>query len=61
MVTARAMTNLLVDAVDHKADLSDSATVERYLMAESDNTPVKLRRYGPKSHQWLVILDHVTY
>ena len=61
MVTARAMTNLLVDAVDHKADLSDSATVERYLMAESDNTPVKIRRYGPNSHQWLVILDHVTY
>ena len=61
MVTARAITNLLVDAVDHKADLSDSATVERYLMAESDNTPVKIRRYGPKSHQWLVILDHVTY
>ena len=61
MVTARAITNLLVDAVGHKADFTDSATVERYLVAESNNTPVKIRRYGPKSHQFLVILDHVTY
>lgn len=61
MVTARAITNLLVDAVNHKADFRDSATVERYLVAESDNTPVKMRRYGPDSHQFLVILDHVTY
>jgi len=61
MVTARAVTNLLVDAVDHKADLSDSSVVERYVAAECDNSPVKLRRYGPGSHQFLVILDHITY
>ncbi len=61
MVTARAITNLLVDAVDHKADIGDSTTVERYLVAECNNQPVKLRRYGPGSHQWLVILDHITY
>ena len=61
MVTARAVTNLLVDAVNHKADFTDSATVERYMSAEVNNTPVKIRRYGPKSHQFLVILDHITY
>jgi hypothetical protein len=61
MVSARAITNLLVDAVSHKADFRDSTTVERYLAAECNNSPVKIRRYGPNSHQFLVILDHVTY
>jgi hypothetical protein len=61
MVTTRAITSLLVDAVSHKADFRDSSTVERYLVKECDNSPVKLRRYAPNSHQFLVILDHVTY
>ena len=61
MVTTRAITNLLVDAVNHKADFRDSSTVERYLLKETDNSPVLLRRYSPNSHQFLVILDHVTY
>ena len=61
MVTTRAITNLLVDAVNHKADFNDSTTVKRYLEAECGNSPVKLRRYGPKSRQYLVILDHITY
>jgi hypothetical protein len=61
MVTARAITNLLVDAVNHKADFRDSTTVQRYLMNECNNSPVRIRRYGPNSHQFLVILDHVTY
>ena len=61
MVTTRAIVNLLVDAVNHKADFRDSTTVERYLMAECGNSPVKLRRYSPGSHQFMVILDHVTY
>ena len=35
MVSIRAFTNLLVDAVDGKADYHDSATVVRYLEAEA--------------------------
>ena len=61
MVAARAVTNLLVDAVNHKADFRDSSTVERYLTAECNNSPVKIRRYAPNSHQFMVILDHITY
>jgi len=61
MVSARAVTDLLVDAVNHKADFRDSSTVERYLTIECGNSPVKIRRYAPNSHQFLVILDHVTY
>jgi hypothetical protein len=59
-VTERAMANLMVDAVDGKADLRDSATVLRYLEAEAGG-PVKIRRHDPKGNQWLIVLDHVTY
>ena len=61
MVTTRAIAHLLVDAVDHRADCRDSSTVARYVAAECNGSPVKLRRYGPNSRQFLVILDHVTY
>ena len=60
MVSIRAFTDLLVDAVDKKADFRDSTTVERYLEKEAGG-PVKLRKYDPKGNQWLVVLDHVTY
>lgn len=60
MVSIRAFTNLLVDAVDKKADYRDSSTVRRYLEAEAGG-PVKLRKYDAKGNQWLVVLDHVTY
>jgi hypothetical protein len=56
----RAMANLLVDAVDRKADPRDSSTVLRYLEAEA-GCPVHIRRYGPGGNQWLITLDHVTY
>ena len=61
MVAARAVTNLLVDAVDHKADFRDSTTVERYLTAECNNSPVRIRKYSPQGNQYLVVLDHITY
>ena len=61
MVAARATVNLLVDAVDKKADYKDIATVKRYLEAEAGNTPVKIRRYDEKGNQYLVILNHITY
>jgi hypothetical protein len=60
MVTIRAFTDLLVDAVDKKADFRDSTTVLRYLEREAGG-PVKMRKYDPKGNQWLVVLDHVTY
>ncbi len=60
MVAIRAFANLLVDAVDHKADYRDSTTVRRYLETEAGG-PVKLRKYDSRGNQWLVVLDHVTY
>jgi hypothetical protein len=60
MVAMRASANLLVDAVDKKADVRDSATVLRYLEAEARG-PVRIRRYAPRGNQWLIVLEHVTY
>jgi hypothetical protein len=60
MVSERAFANLLVDAVDKKADFRDSATVRRYFEAEAGG-PVKLRKYDPQGNQWLLVLDHITY
>ena len=60
MVSIRAFTDLLVDAVDKKIDFRDSTTVLRYLEREAGGA-VKLRKYDPKGNQWLVVLDHVTY
>ncbi len=60
MVSIRAFANLLVDAVDKKADFRDSTTVQKYIEAEAGG-PVKLRKYDPQGNQWLVVLDHVTY
>ncbi len=60
MVSIRAFTDLLVDAVDKKVDFRDSTSVRQYLEREAGG-PVKLRKYDPKGNQWLVVLDHVTY
>jgi hypothetical protein len=60
MVSIRAFTDLLVDAVDKKVDFRDSTTVHQYLEREAGG-PVKLRKYDPRGNQWLVVLDHVTY
>jgi hypothetical protein len=60
MVAIRAFTNLLVDAVDKKADYHDSTTVRRYIEAEAGG-PVRLRKYSPTSNQWLVVMDHIVY
>ena len=60
MVCIRAFTNLLVDAVDKKADFQDSTTVRKYIEAEAGG-PVKLRKYDPKGNQWLVVLEHIIY
>jgi hypothetical protein len=61
MVALRAVTHLLVDAAEHRADLRDSATVRRYLEAETGGTPVGLRKRDPRGNLYLVTLGHVTY
>jgi len=61
MVGVRAVTNLLVDAVDKKADYKDPATVQRYLVAEAGSA-VKVRKYDDKvGNQYLILLDHIVY
>jgi len=61
MVGVRAVTNLLVDAVDKKADHRDPATVQRYLAAEA-GSDVKVRKYDEKAgNQYLILLDHIVY
>ena len=61
MVAIRAVANLLVDAVDKKADFKDTATVQKYLQDEA-GTAVKIRKYDEhKGNQYLILLDHITY
>jgi hypothetical protein len=60
MVAMRASADLLVDALEKKVDVRDSATVLRYLEAEAGG-PVTIRRYDPRGNQWLIVLEHVTY
>jgi hypothetical protein len=61
MVAIRAVTNLLVDAVDKKADFTDQATVHKYLEAEASSS-VKIHKYDPqKGNQYLFLLDHIVY
>lgn len=60
MVSLRAMTDLLVDAVDKKADYKDIGTVQKYMEKEAGGA-VQIRRYDPKGNQYLVVLPHITY
>jgi hypothetical protein len=61
MVAMRAVTNLLVDAVDKKADYKDMATVQRY-MADEAGAAVKIKKYDDTAgNQYLVLLDHIVY
>jgi hypothetical protein len=61
MVAIRAVTNLLVDAVDKKADFKDQATVQKYLQDEA-GAAVKIHKYDEqKGNQYLILLDHITY
>jgi hypothetical protein len=61
MVCIRAVTDMLVDAVDKKADFKDTATMKRYLEKESGGA-VRIRKYDEKvGNQYLIVLEHVTY
>jgi len=61
MVAMRAVTNLLVDAVDKKADYKDMATVQKYL-ADEAGSAVRIKKYDDKvGNQYLILLDHIVY
>ncbi len=61
MVGIRALANLLVDAVDKKADPKDVATVQKYLEDEA-GAKVQIRKYDPDAgNQYLIMLDHQVY
>ncbi len=60
MVALRGVVNLLVDAVEKKADPKDMAQVQQYLAAEA-GAPVAIRRYDEHGNQYMVLLDQITY
>jgi len=60
MVAIRGVVNLLVDAVDKKADFKDQTTVQKYLVDEA-GAQVRIRKYDEKGNQYLVMLDHQVY
>jgi len=61
MIAIRAATNLLVDAVNQKADPKDMATVQRYMQEEA-GAPVQIKKYDEKEgNQYLVMLAHQVY
>jgi hypothetical protein len=61
MVAIRAVTNLLVDAADKRADFRDAATLLRYLRDEG-GPGVRIRKSdGPSGNQYLMMLDQVIY
>ncbi len=61
MVITRSVVNLLVDAVDGKADFKDPETVRRYL-AEDAKANVVIKKYDDKvGNTYLFLLDHMVY
>jgi hypothetical protein len=61
MVAIRAVTNLLVDAVEKKVDYKDPENVHKYLVAEA-GSPVQIHKYDEKAgNQYLIMLDHIVY
>jgi hypothetical protein len=61
MVALRAVVDLLVAAVEKKADPKDMAMVQQYLVAEAGGAPVTIRRYDDNGNQYMVLLDHEVY
>ena len=61
MVSIRAMTSLLVDAVEKKIDYKNSAVVQQYMEKEA-GAPVKLAKYDAnKGNQYLFLIDQIVY
>jgi hypothetical protein len=59
-VAIRAVTRLLVDAADKKADAHDSITVVRYLEEEAGG-PVRVQRHRVGGNQWLVVFERTAH
>jgi hypothetical protein len=59
-VAILAITKLLVDATDRKADARDSLTVRRYLETEAGG-PVVMHRHNAGGNQWIVELSRVAH
>jgi hypothetical protein len=60
MIAIRAVTNLLVDAVDKKVDHKDPAMVQKYMQDEA-GAEVRSRKYDDQGNQYLVMLQHQVY
>jgi len=61
MVAIRGVVNLLVDAVDHKADYKDMETVQKYLVSEA-GAAVRISKYDEKAgNMYMILLDHQVY
>ena len=61
MVSIRAITNLLVDAVDKKADYKDPEVVKDYMQREA-GASIVLSKYDPKKgNQYLFMIDQIVY
>jgi hypothetical protein len=61
MVSIRAMTNLLVDAVDQKADYKDPGTVQKYLEQEA-GAKIEISKYDPNTgNQYLFLIQQIVY
>jgi hypothetical protein len=61
MVSIRAMTNLLADAVDKKIDYKDPAMVKQYMEQEA-GAAITLAKYDEKSgNQYLFMIEQIVY
>ena len=61
MLAIRATTDLMVDAMEGKADYKDQATVERYL-TERAGVPVTITKYDAgKGNSYLLLVDSIYY
>ncbi|MEO5618789.1 MAG: DUF3798 domain-containing protein [Candidatus Eisenbacteria bacterium] len=60
MVAMRAVVEILMAAVDKKADPKDMAVVQQYLAAEA-GAPVHITRYDENGNQYMILLDHQIY
>jgi hypothetical protein len=61
MLSIRAMTDLLVDSVDKKADYKDPATVKRY-MESLAGVPITLTMYDEKKgNSYLFLVSNIYY
>ncbi len=61
MITIRAMTNLLVDAVEKKVDYKDPAIVKKYMEREA-GAKTEIAKYDEKAgNQYLFLIDQIVY